>query len=68
MRPAMTQFSPVLSVFAVRSKDSGKDLMFLHAESKDSDQAMDAQADLSLRWGFMWLCRFCRDPANIVQN
>ena len=35
--------------------------MFLHADSKDSDQTgqMDAQADLSLCWAHMSFCWFC---------
>ena len=42
--------------------------MFLHADSEDSDQTgqIDAQADLSLRWAHMPYCWFCRDAAHIT--
>ena len=35
-----------------------KDPNFLRADSEDSDQTRDAQADLSLRWAHMPFCCF----------
>ena len=41
---------------------------FLQADSKDSDQTgqMDAQADLRLCWAHMSFCWFCHEAAQII--
>ena len=37
-----------------------KDLSFLQADSEDSDQTTDAQADRSFHWAHVPPCWFCR--------
>ena len=38
--------------------------MFLQADSEDSDQMADVQADLSLRWADRSFCWFCHAVAH----
>ena len=45
-----------------------KDPRFLHADSENSDQTGDAQADLSLRWAHMPFCWFCHEAAHFSRN
>ena len=63
VHPAKTQLSlgilPVWSESSLCAQWVAKDSSFLHADSEDSSDWVDAQADLSLRRGhmpFSWLC------------
>ena len=42
-----------------------KDSSFLHADSEDWSDWVDAQADLSLRWAHIPFCRFCHEVAQM---
>ena len=42
-----------------------KDSSFLHADSKDWSDWVDAQANLSLRWEHMPFCWFCGEAAHL---
>ena len=67
VRPAKTQISlgirPCWSESSLCAQWVVKDPIFLHADNEDWSDLADAQADLSLRWAKMPLCRFCRDLA-----
>ena len=39
--------------------------MLLHADSEDSSDWVDAEADLSLRWAHKSVCWFCHAAAHI---
>ena len=54
----------LIRVFAVRS--IAKDPSYLHADSEDWSEWVDAQADLNLRWTNMQFCRFCHAPAQFI--
>ena len=43
-----------------------KDPSFLHADSEDWSDWVDAQADLSLRWAHMPFCWFCHEVAQFM--
>ena len=69
VHPAKTQISlgicPVWSESLLCTQWVVKDLSFLHADSKDWSDCVDAQADLSLRWNHMPFCWFCHEAAQI---
>ena len=70
VHPAKTQIR--LGICSVWSESSlcaqwvAKDPSFLYADSKDSNQTTDAQADLSLCWAQMPFCRFCYALAHMA--
>ena len=63
VRPAKTQINlgirPVWSESSLCAQWVATNPSFLYADSKDWSDWADAQADLSLRWAHMPLCRFC---------
>ena len=63
MRPAKTQITQVWSEPSLCAQWVVKDLSFLHA---DSDNWVNAQADLSLCWAHMPFCWFCHEVAHIL--
>ena len=67
MCPAKTQISlgirPVWSESSLCAEWVAEDPSFLHADSEDTDQWVDAQADLSLCWAHMPFCWFCHELA-----
>ena len=69
VRPAKTQISlgicPVWSESSLYAQWVAKDPSFLHADSEDESDWVDAQADLSLRWVHMPFCLFCHEAAHI---
>ena len=66
VRPAKTDQSSHLSSRSVSSLSTWRNLESLathSAQSEESDQTADAQADLSLRWAHMPFRWFCREAA-----
>ena len=57
---------PVWSESLLCTQWVAKDPSFLHADSKDSSDWADAQADLSLCWAHMQFCWFCHAAAHIM--
>ena len=72
MRPGKTQISlgirPVWSECSLCPRWLAEDPRFLHADSKDSSDWMDAQADLSLRWSHSSFCWFCHVAAQMYSH
>ena len=73
LRPAKTQIS--LGIQSTQSDQSllcaqwvAKDTNFLHSDSEDWSDWVDAQADLSLCWAHMPFCLFCYEEAHIYCN
>ena len=68
--PAKAQISlgirPVWSESSLCVQWVAKDPSFLHADSKDWSDWVDAQADLSLHWVHMPFCWFCHEAAHFV--
>ena len=69
VRWAKTQISlgicPVWSESSLCAHWVAKEPGFLHADSEDWSNWMDAQADLSLRWVHKPFCWFCHEGAQI---
>ena len=58
VRPAKTQISPVWSESSLCAQWVAKDLSFLHADSEDWSDWVDAQAELCLRWAHSHIVGF----------
>ena len=70
VRPAKTRISlgirPVWSESSLCAQWVAKDLMFLHVDSKDSDQTGRMPRLIWVRWAHMPYCWFCREAAHIT--
>ena len=66
---AKTQISlgihPVWSESPLCAQRVVKDPSFLHADSEDWSDWVDAQADLSLCWAHIPFCLFCHETAHL---
>ena len=72
MRPVKTEISlairPDWSESSLCAQWIAKDPSFRHGDSKDWSYWADAQADLSLHWAHMPLCRFCHALAHFSDS
>ena len=64
VRPAKTS-APIWSKSSLCAQWIAKDPRFLHADSEDWSDWVDAQVDPSLRWAHRSFCWFCLTAANI---